>query len=566
MLKEPGLSHVVGADGAPLMDLTISEALTRAAEKWGGQEALVSVHQGIRWTYDELANLAEDFAAGLLTLGIEKGDRVGIWAPNLAEWTLTQFATAKIGAVLVNVNPAYRLSELEFVLGKVGVKALVCPVSYKTSRYAEMVEALAPEITSTPAGERLKSERLPDLERVILIDEGPREGWAGFFDVMRAAGEAEKRRVRDIEAGLRADEPINIQFTSGTTGLPKGATLSHRNVLNNGNYVGLNVGLGEGDRLCIPVPLYHCFGMVMGNLACLTHGATMIYPAETFDPGATLAAVEQEKCTGLYGVPTMFIAELAHPNFGNTNLSSLRTGCMAGSPCPVEVMKQVVEDMNMVDVTIAYGMTETSPVSFQSTSADPIERRVSTIGRVLPHLECKIVDDAGNTVPTGTPGELCTKGYSVMLGYWGDREKTRDVLDEEGWMHTGDLAVIDDEGYGNIVGRIKDMIIRGGENIYPREIEEFFFTHPDVEDVAVLGVPDDKFGEEVCAWIRLRPGASITPDDLRDFCKGQIAHYKVPRYLEIVDEFPMTVTGKIRKVEIREMMQKSLGLSEAETA
>lgn len=566
MLKRPGYSHVVGDNHPDLIETTISQSLTHAASKWGNREAVVSVHQGLRWTYSELLEKAELLAAGLLLLGIEKGDRVGIWAPNLAEWTLTQLATAKIGAVLVNVNPAYRLSELEFVLQKVGMKAIVCPTSYKSSKYAEMIETLIPEISAFSGTDELSCAKFPALKRAILIDEASRPGWTGFFDIMASADAAAHVHVKEIEDTLSTHDPINIQFTSGTTGLPKGATLSHHNILNNGYFVGKNIGLVEGDRLCIPVPLYHCFGMVMGNLACLVHGATMVYPSETFDPGATLRAVESERCTGLYGVPTMFIAELADPEFSSIDLSSLRTGCMAGSPCPVEVMKQVVERMNMVDVTIAYGMTETSPVSFQSTPADPISRRVSTIGQVLPHLECKIVDEMGETVPVDTPGELCTKGYSVMIGYWGEDEKSKDVLDDDGWMHTGDLATIDSDGYGNIVGRVKDMIIRGGENIYPREIEEFFFTHPDIEDATVLGVPDDKYGEEVCLWVRVHPTATVTPDDIRDFCKGQIAHYKVPRYIEIVDEFPMTVTGKIRKMDIREIMTKKLGLTKPKTA
>ncbi len=566
MLKDAQLSHTVGGASPALLELTLPQALDRAVEKWGGHEAVVSVHQDIRWTYAELAEKADALAAGLLAIGMEKGDRVGIWSPNLAEWALTQFATAKIGVILVNVNPAYRLSELEFALHNVGVKAVVCPASYKTSMYAEMIEALAPEILSGDADTDLNCAKLPGLKRLVLIGDAPRAGWNSIAGLMKRSTPELAARVEKIASVLDPDEPINIQFTSGTTGLPKGATLTHRNILNNGYFVGLNIGLIASDRLCIPVPLYHCFGMVMGNLACLVHGAAMVYPAETFSPGATLAAVQKEKCTGLYGVPTMFIAQLAHPDIKSVDLSSLRTGCMAGSPCPVEVMTQVVETMNMVDVTIAYGMTETSPVSFQSTPDVPIERRVSTIGRVLPHLECKIVDETGTTVPPGTPGELCTKGYSVMLGYWGDEEKTAAVLDADGWMHTGDLATIDDAGYGNIVGRIKDMIIRGGENIYPLEIEEFVFTHPDIEDATILGVSDEKYGEEVCLWVRIRDGAAITSEEIRDFCKGQIAHYKIPRYIEIVDEFPMTVTGKIRKVEIREIMSKKLGLAVSKTA
>ncbi len=559
-------AHVRGATSQPLLNLTIPDALSEAAAKWPDQDAVVSVHQGLRWTYAQLKDKAQALAVGLHKLGIGKGDRVGIWAPNLAEWTLTQFATAQLGAILVNVNPAYRVFELEFALNKVGLKTLVCPRAYKTSEYAAMVEDLAPEIRGLANGAELEAAALPHLKHVVLIDDDPRPGWLAFDDLCQTPEATDLQRVREITSGLAADDPINIQFTSGTTGLPKGATLSHRNILNNGYAVGRNIGLREGDRLCIPVPLYHCFGMVMGNLGCLTHGAAMVYPAPTFDPEATLRAIETERCTGLYGVPTMFIAELGLPNFSSFNLSSLRTGCMAGSPCPVEVMKQVVEDMHMKDVTIAYGMTETSPVSFQSTGDDPIELRVATIGRVLPHIECKIVDENDKTVPPGVPGELCTKGYSVMIGYWGDEEKTAEVLDRDGWMHTGDLATIDEVGYGNIVGRIKDMIIRGGENIYPREIEEFLFTHPDVEDVAVLGVPDTTYGEEVCAWIRLKSGSALTPEELKDFCDGKIARYKIPHYLEFVDELPMTVTGKIRKVEIREAMVERLGLTAAKTA
>ena len=566
MLIDPSLSHVSGKADPPLLDITIPEALAHAAKTWPDRDALVSVHQGISWTFSKLNDKAEALAAGLLSLGLVQGDRVGIWAPNMAEWTLTQFATAKLGIILVNVNPAYRLSELEFALKKVGMKAMICPTEYKTSEYAVMLETLAPEIGTTPEGAELTSENLPNLKQVILIDGTSRPGWTSLPDLMAHSDTELRADVRKIETGLSAGDPINIQFTSGTTGLPKGATLSHANILNNGYFVGLNIGLRAGDRLCIPVPLYHCFGMVMGNLACLVHGATMVYPSATFDPRETLATIEKEACTGLYGVPTMFIAQLSHPDFAQYDLGSLRTGCMAGSPCPVEVMKQVVEDMHMSDVTIAYGMTETSPVSFQSTPDDPIARRVSTIGRIMPHVECKIIDQHGQTVPPGTQGELCTKGYSVMLGYWQDEEKTRTVLDEDGWMHTGDLAIIDEEGYGNISGRIKDMIIRGGENIYPREIEEFFFTHADVEDATIVGVPDEKYGEEVCLWVQIKSGANISTDQLRDFCKGQIAHYKTPRYIEIVDQFPMTVTGKIRKIDIRTEMKKKLGLTENITA
>ena len=559
------LSHAKGNTQPPLLTITIGQALEQASTKWPEQEAVVSVHQGIRWTFRDLNERALCLADGLRQLGIERGDRVGIWAPNMAEWTLVQFATAKIGAILVNVNPAYRLSELEFALNSVGMKMLIAPESYKSSMYAEMVETLAPELRSAQQGDEINASKIPSLKYVALIGEGKRKGWRSLMELENAATANGRAAIRQIDAALDPDDPINIQFTSGTTGLPKGATLSHKNILNNGYCVGLNMGLTQGDRLCIPVPLYHCFGMVMGNLSCVVHGAAMVYPAATFDAGQTLFAIDREKCTALYGVPTMFIAELSHPRFDEFDLSSLRTGCMAGSPCPIEVMKRVVGEMNMKDVTIAYGMTETSPVSFQSTPDDSLERRVSTIGRVLPHIECKIIDENGATVPPGTPGELCTKGYSVMLGYWGDEEKTNQVL-KDGWMHSGDRGTIDAQGYGNIVGRIKDMIIRGGENIYPREIEEFFFAHPKVEGVAIVGVPDDKYGEEICCWLKLTPGETGDSEEFRDYCSGKIAHFKTPRYIEIVDEFPMTVTGKIRKVEIREIMSNKLSLTSQQTA
>ncbi|PKP68108.1 MAG: AMP-binding protein, partial [Alphaproteobacteria bacterium HGW-Alphaproteobacteria-5] len=465
---------------------------------------------------------------------------------------------------LVNINPAYRLSELEYTLNKVGVAALVTPERFKTSEYVAMVEELAPEIARSSGV--VASARLPHLKHAIQIGGTPRKGWLGFDGIAARATAEDRRAIAGTAKELDAYDPINIQFTSGTTGLPKGATLSHFNILNNGFFVGRSIGLREGDRLCIPVPLYHCFGMVMGNLGCLTHGATMVYPADAFDPLAVLQTVEKERCTGLYGVPTMFIAELSHPDFATFDLSSLRTGCMAGSPCPVEVMKRVIADMNMTDVTIAYGMTETSPVSFQTGEDDPLERRVSTIGRVQPHLECKAVDLDGKTVPAGTPGELCTRGYSVMIGYWDDPERTAEAIDAEGWMHTGDLATIDAEGYGNIVGRLKDMVIRGGENVYPREIEEYLYRHPKVEEVAVVGVPDPKFGEEICAWVKLKPGESATEDEIKNFCKGQIAHYKVPRYVRFVTEFPMTVTGKVQKFQIRDAMIEELKLEVAKTA
>ena len=455
-----------------------------------------------------------------------------------------QFATAKAGIVLVNINPAYRLSEVEYTLNKVGVKALICAEQFKTSDYAGMVEQLAPEVAVSVPGE-LTAARLPALKMVVKIGGARRRGWLEFTDIVEHADGASRRRLKETVAGqLKATDPINIQFTSGTTGLPKGATLSHRNIANNAFFVGRQMNLGPGDRLCIPVPLYHCFGMVMGNLACVAQDATMVYPAASFDPSAVLDAVQTERCTGLHGVPTMFIAELEHPEFDKFDLSSLRTGIMAGAPCPVEVMRRVISRMHMRDITIAYGMTETSPVSFQSASDDSLERRVSTVGRVLPHLEVKIVAPDGAVTPRSERGELCTRGYSVMLGYWDEPEKTREAIDEEGWMHTGDLATIDADGYCNIVGRSKDMVIRGGENIYPREVEEFLFRHPDIEDVQVVGIPDSKYGEELCAWIRLRAGASASADEIVAFCRGQIAHYKIPRYIRFVDEFPMTVTGK----------------------
>jgi fatty-acyl-CoA synthase len=558
-------SHVTGAAAPALLTHTIGQALDRAAQRWPDREALVSAHQGVRWTWRELHARAEAFAAGLLALGLERGDRVGVWSPNRAEWALTQFACAKAGLVLVTINPAYRLSEVEYTLNKVGVKALVAAEAFKTSQYAAMIEALAPEIAASAPG-RLQASRLPQLKIVIKIGGGPRPGWFDVRDIAPLAGSRDIQALAQIEAGLSIDDPINIQFTSGTTGQPKGATLSHRNILNNGYFVGRAVGLVEGDRLCIPVPLYHCFGMVMGNMACLTHGATMIYPSDGFDALAVLRTVQAERCTGLYGVPTMFIAVLGHPDFAGFDLSSLRTGCMAGSPCPVEVMKSVIDRLHMGGVTIAYGMTETSPVSFQSSQDDPIARRVATVGRVQPHLECKVVDLDGNTVPRGETGELCTRGYSVMLGYWDEPERTAEAVDGEGWMHTGDLAVIDAEGYGNIVGRIKDLVIRGGENIYPREVEEYLYRHPKVEDVTVVGLPDSRFGEELCAWIRLKPGEAASAEEVTDFCRGQIAHYKIPRYIRFVDEFPMTVTGKVQKFLIRERMIAELGLDVAVTA
>nr|WP_255426984.1 AMP-binding protein [Pseudonocardia sp. C8] len=523
---------------------TIGDNFDRTAAAHAGNDALVEVPTGRRWTYAQLREAVDTLACGLLDAGVTTGDRLGIWAPNMAEWTLVQFATAKLGVVLVNINPAYRTHELEFVLKQAGISTLVSASAFKTSNYEQMIGEVRPNC--------------PDLQRVVIIG-------SAEWDALAAGGRSPDRdRLAEIQASLTADDPINIQYTSGTTGFPKGATLSHHNILNNGYYVGALCGYTEADRVCIPVPFYHCFGMVMGNLGCTTHGSTMVIPAQGFDPKATLRAVEQERCTSLYGVPTMFIAELNDPDFESFDVSSLRTGIMAGSPCPVEVMKQVVERMGMGEVTICYGMTETSPVSTQTRVDDSLDRRVSTVGRVHPHLEIKIVDpETGRTVPRGTPGEFCTRGYSVMLGYWDQPEKTAEVIDRARWMHTGDLAVMDDEGYVNITGRIKDMVIRGGENVYPREIEEFLYTHPDVLDAQVIGVPDERYGEELCAWVILREGAEeLTAESLREFATGKLAHYKIPRYVLVVDEFPMTVTGKVRKVEMREKSVDLLDLGE----
>ncbi len=559
------LSWVKGADAPPLLEMTIGAALEAAASRWGEADALVSCHQRVRWSWRTLATKAHDVAAGLVALGLEPGERIGVWSPNCAEWALTQFAAAKVGLILVTINPAYRLHELEYTLNKVGVRALVCAESYKTSDYVGMVESLAPELSDAFPG-ALQAERLPSLRAAIKIGGGARPGWFDFDDIPGLAEPSHDEEVLRIADTLRNTDAINIQFTSGTTGLPKGATLTHRNILNNGYFVGLAQRLTATDRICIPAPLYHCFGMVMGNLAAVTHGAAMVYPAPTFDADATLAAVETERCTSLYGVPTMFIAALASPSFARRDLSSLRTGIMAGSPCPIEVMKQVIGKMHMGEVTIAYGMTETSPVSFQTGPDDPLERRVSTIGRVQPHLEVKVVNETGATTPRGGAGELCTRGYSVMLGYWDDPEKTAEAIDAEGWMHTGDLGTIDAAGYGNIVGRIKDMVIRGGENIYPREIEEFLYTHPKIADVQVVGLPDPRMGEELCAWIRLHPGESADEEEIRSWCRGQVAHFKAPRYVRFVDEFPMTVTGKVQKFIIRERMIAELRLAVEATA
>ncbi|WP_284681281.1 AMP-binding protein [Sphaerisporangium fuscum] len=548
-------SQIPGASGAgslpslatgicttPLLYETVGENFDRTVAAHGGRDALVEHATGRRWTYAELAEEVDALALGLLGLGVAKGDRVGIWSPNNAEWTMTQFATAKIGAILVNVNPSYRSHELEYVLNQAGVRALVAADRFKTSDYAGMIAEVRP--------------RCPALEHVVLIGS---EAWR---ELLSAGRRADRRELAEAQASLNPHDPINIQYTSGTTGFPKGATLSHRNILNNGFFVGELLAYTEADRVCVPVPFYHCFGMTMGTLAATSHGACVVIPSPVFDASATLRSVADERCTSLYGVPTMFISELADPAFASYDLSSLRTGIMSGSPCPVEIMKQVVERMGMAEVTICYGMTETSPVATQTRPGDSIERRVSTVGRVGPHLEVKVVDtETGEIVPRGVPGEVCTRGYSVMLGYWEQPDKTAEVIDADGWMHTGDIGIMDEEGYLNITGRIKDMVIRGGENIYPREVEEFLHTHPDVLDAQVIGVPDERFGEELMAWLRMRPGAEpLTAETLREFCTGRLARFKIPRYVQIVDAYPLTVSGKVRKVELRERAITLLGL------
>lgn len=541
MSDELQLSHTAGTTDVPLLDQTIPDNLDATVARFGDREALVDVQQGVRWTYGEFSDRVTGLARGLLAAGVATGDRVGIWAPNCAEWTLTQYATARIGAILVNINPSYRTHELEYVLNQAGISFLVAASEFRSSNYAQMIEEVRGEC--------------PGLREVVLI------GTGSWDALVSRAEEVPAERVAQIQSGLHPDDPINVQYTSGTTGFPKGATLSHRNILNNGFFVGELCRYTEQDRVCIPVPFYHCFGMVMGNLACTTHGAAMVIPAAGFDPAATLEATQDERCTSLYGVPTMFIAEWSLPDFERYDLSSVRTGIMAGSPCPAEMMKKLIAS-GIEEMTICYGMTETSPVSTQTRTDDSFERKVNTVGGVHPHLEIKVVDPlSGETLPRGQAGEFCTKGYSVMLGYWEQPDKTAEVL-QDGWMHTGDIAVMDEHGYVQITGRIKDMVIRGGENIYPREIEEFLYTHPDVLDAQVVGVPDAKYGEELCAWIRMREGATpLTAEAVREFATGKLAHYKIPRYVHIVDEFPMTVTGKVRKVEMREKSVAELGLA-----
>ena len=536
-------SAAKGPTSVPLLEETIPQNLARTVAAHGGRDALVSVEQGLRYTYDEFAGEVDRVARGLMAIGVAVGDRVGIWSPNYAEWALVQYATARMGAILVTINPAYRSSELEYVLNQSGISVLVAVELFATSDYRSMIDEVW--------------DRVP-AERVVYIHT------ADWGELLAASDAVSAEQLEERTAQLQPDDAINIQYTSGTTGFPKGATLSHRNILNNGLFIGEACKYTELDRVCIPVPFYHCFGMVLGNLACTTHGSAMVIPAAGFNPAATLRAVAQERCTSLYGVPTMFIAELGDPNLADYDLSSLRTGIMAGSPCPIEVMRQVVDQMNMREVTIAYGMTETSPVSTQTSADDPLEKRVTTVGRVHPHVEVRIADpDTGETVPRGTGGEFLTRGYSVMLGYWNDPDRTAEAIDSDGWMHTGDLAMMDDEGYVNIVGRIKDMIIRGGENVYPREIEEFLYTHPDIVEVQVIGVPDVRYGEQVMAWVQLRDGAAITDEDIREFCRGSIAHYKVPRYIKFTDSFPMTITGKIQKFKMRDQSIEELGLGQA---
>ncbi|WP_299235843.1 AMP-binding protein [uncultured Halomonas sp.] len=555
------ISYVSGTSDTPLKGQTIGDCFDETVARFPDGDALISRHQGLRYTWKELQEAVDKAARALLAIGVQKGERVGIWSPNCAEWTITQFATAKIGAILVNINPSYRTHELEYALKQSGASTLVLQGVFKSSDYVATLAELAPELRDGGPS-TFKSATLPELKRVICLD-GDRAltGMFSWQSMLAHADEVSAEHLAEVQATLQFDDPINIQYTSGTTGAPKGATLSHHNILNNGFFVARTIALTDKDRMVIPVPLYHCFGMVMGNLGCMTHGATMIYPGDGFDPEQTLRAVSEEKATTLYGVPTMFIAELEHPDFESFDLSHLRTGIMAGSICPIEVMRKVIDRMNMQDVTICYGMTETSPVSLQTETDAPLEKRVTTVGTIHPHLEVKLVSpETGAVVPRGETGELCTRGYSVMLGYWNNQEATDKAIDEAGWMHTGDLATMDDEGYVAIVGRIKDMIIRGGENIYPREIEDFLYTHPAVSDVQVIGVPDEKYGEEVMAWIKLTEGEELNEEELKAFCKGKIAHYKVPRYVKFVDEFPMTVTGKIQKFKMREEAVHELGL------
>ena len=556
-------SYASGTSDTPLLGLTIGDQFDVTANAYPDNPALIARQQNVRLTYRELQAQVNRCAKGLMQLGVRKGQRVGIWSPNRAEWCITQFATSKMGAILVNINPSYRLHELEYVLKQSGCSAIIISPAFKTSNYTEMVQALAPELHQCEPG-KLEAEKLPELTTVIRMTAEKVAGMFTWDDLLAMGATVSDEQLTTRQREQEFDDPINIQYTSGTTGFPKGATLSHHNILNNGYFVAGLQHLTHEDRLCIPVPLYHCFGMVMGNLGCITYGATMVYPAEGFDPLAVLQTVQEEKCTSLYGVPTMFIAELDHPDFAKYDLTSLRTGVMAGSPCPIEVMKKVQSLMHMSDVEICYGMTETSPVSTQTRMGSPLEKQVSTVGQVHPHLEVKVVHPAtGQIVAIGETGELCTRGYSVMLSYWNNEEATAFAIDAAHWMHTGDLATMDEEGYVNIVGRIKDLIIRGGENVYPREVEEFLYTHPKISDVQVIGVPDAKYGEAIMAWVLLKPGEQATEDEIREFCSGNIAHYKVPRYIKFVTAFPMTVTGKIQKYQMRQQSTEELGLQKA---
>ncbi|MFG0540296.1 fatty acid CoA ligase family protein [Pseudomonas sp. YQ_5] len=553
----PQPSYTQGNQDKPLLTQCIGDAFDATVARFPDREALVVHHQALRYTWRQLGDAVDQHARALLALGVQPGDRLGIWAPNCAEWCITQFASAKVGAILVNINPAYRSSELDYALGQSGCRWVICADAFKTSDYHAMLQGLLPGLASSQPG-ALICERFPELRGVVSLALSPPPGFMAWHALQALAEVVSSEALAARQAQLRCDDPINIQYTSGTTGFPKGATLSHSNILNNGYMVGESLGLTEHDRLVVPVPLYHCFGMVMANLGCMTHGSALIYPSDAFDPLATLRAVAQEKATALYGVPTMFIAELDHPQRGEFDLSSLRTGIMAGATCPIEVMRRVIGEMHMAEVQIAYGMTETSPVSLQTGAADDLERRVTSVGRTQPRLESKVVDAEGNTVPRGEIGELCTRGYSVMLGYWNNPKATAESIDVDGWMHTGDLAVMDEQGYVCIVGRSKDMIIRGGENIYPRELEEFFFTHPAVADVQVIGVPCSKYGEEIVAWVRLHPGHTASEEALREWARARIAHFKVPRYFRFVDAFPMTVTGKVQKFRMREISVEEL--------
>ncbi|MDE2738491.1 MAG: AMP-binding protein [Paracoccaceae bacterium] len=550
------MSYLRGPNFPSLVDRTIPEQLEKTVSKFGNREALVFYDKGIRLSYDEFYDAVKKLAAGMLALGLSKGDRVGIWSPNRLEWVLTQFATSCVGLILVNINPAYRLSELEYVLNKVGCKALISAKSFKTSDYVGMIRKLAPELESCRPG-KLQSSKLPDLQSIVVMDDVEKPGMFSFTDLMQLGGPDQEIKIKAINKTLCPDEAINIQFTSGTTGLPKGATLSHKNIVNNARFVVDRIRLQEVDRLAIPVPLYHCFGMVMGVLGAMSCGAAMIFPSESFNASNTLDALSDERCTAVYGVPTMFLAMLEDLENSPRDVSCLRTGIMAGAPCPIEIMKRVNNELNLNEITICYGMTETSPVSFQSFVDDPIDKRCETVGRVHPHLEVKIIDLQGEVVPVGVKGELCTKGYSVMKGYWEDEEKTDESI-INGWMHSGDLAIIDDEGFCNIVGRVKDMIIRGGENVYPREIEEYLIRHPKVNDVQVFGIPDEKLGESVCAWIITKPGMDLNESELKEYCNDNVAYFKIPSHFKFVEEFPMTVTGKPQKFLMREKMVEML--------